>query len=264
MDPEARSIRRLTFNADPERYDRARPEYPAAIFDDIALLAALQRGATVLEVGCGTGKATRALAERGYRVVGLDIGADMAAVARRNLAGFPEVMIEVGEFERWDAGGRQFDAIASFSAWHWIDPAVGYERAAEFLVPRGRIVLVGGGHAYPEGFDPFFSEIQATYTAIGEAAEVWPPPSPEEVPDKFADLATSPYFTDFQTKRYLWTIDYTTEQYIDVLNTYSGHSTIAPEKRAILYNAIRSLMAQREADRITKHFQTILHIATRR
>ena len=74
-------------------YDRARPGYPAALFDDIIYYAALPAGARILEVGCGTGQATLPLAQRGYAIDCLEPGAQMAAIARANLANFPNVTV---------------------------------------------------------------------------------------------------------------------------------------------------------------------------
>src|SRR5690349_15130736 len=92
---------RVTFDEDAERYDRARPGYPAAVFDDLLAVAGLGPGARVLEIGCGTGQATVPLAERGCRIVAVELGAELAAVARRNLARFPDVEVITGAFEPW-------------------------------------------------------------------------------------------------------------------------------------------------------------------
>ena len=64
MDAPDRLELRQTFNQAAERYDRARPTYPPALFDDLARLAGIGPGCRVLEIGCGTGQATVPLAER--------------------------------------------------------------------------------------------------------------------------------------------------------------------------------------------------------
>ena len=69
---------RETFNEDAARYDRARPRYPVQMFDDLAA-AGVAPGPRVLEIGCGTGQATVPLAERGYRIVAVELGTDLAA-----------------------------------------------------------------------------------------------------------------------------------------------------------------------------------------
>ncbi|HET8788172.1 MAG TPA: rRNA adenine N-6-methyltransferase family protein, partial [Actinomycetes bacterium] len=68
---------RSTFDQVADLYDRVRPGYPAALFDDLAELAGVGPGARVLEIGPGTGQATVPLAERGCRVVAVELGAGL-------------------------------------------------------------------------------------------------------------------------------------------------------------------------------------------
>jgi 16S rRNA A1518/A1519 N6-dimethyltransferase RsmA/KsgA/DIM1 with predicted DNA glycosylase/AP lyase activity len=91
--------RRATFDQAAELYDRARPGYPPVLFDDLARLAGVGPGCRVLEIGPGTGQATVPLAERGCRVVAVELGEGLAAVARRNLAGFRGVQVVTAAFE---------------------------------------------------------------------------------------------------------------------------------------------------------------------
>ena len=58
-----------------ESYQRARPEYPEELFDDLVTLEGLRSGHRLLEIGCATGKATRPLAGRGFDVTGVEWGA---------------------------------------------------------------------------------------------------------------------------------------------------------------------------------------------
>jgi len=92
-------------------YDRARPGYPPALFDDLASIAGLGPGADVLEVGCGTGQATRGLVARGWHVTAIEPGPEMAAKVSENL---PSALfaVERATFEAWEAGGRSLLAVA--------------------------------------------------------------------------------------------------------------------------------------------------------
>lgn len=65
---------RGAFDEDAQAYDRARPVAPGYVFDDLVELAGLHPGSSVVEVGPGTGQATRPLAERGLRIVALELG----------------------------------------------------------------------------------------------------------------------------------------------------------------------------------------------
>ena len=100
MEPELQRLR-TTFEEVPELYDRARPTYPAQLFDDLAAIAELPEAARIVELGCGTGQATIPLAERGYRVTCVELGEQLAGAARRRLAVFPAVKVVNAAFETW-------------------------------------------------------------------------------------------------------------------------------------------------------------------
>jgi SAM-dependent methyltransferase len=129
---EAREPLRRTFDSAADLYDEARPEYPDELFDDLIEVSGLQPGNRLLEIGCATGKATRALMERGFSVVCVELGADLAERARRNLAGFP-VEIHVEPFEKWEGEAETFDLVYAATAWHWVDPAIRYRKAHRLL-----------------------------------------------------------------------------------------------------------------------------------
>ena len=137
---------RAIFDEDAERYDRARPGYPAALFDDLAALAGIGPGCRVLEIGCGTGQATADLAATGADVVGVELGAALAAVAARRLASLPNVRIVHADFDQWRAPAESFDAVLAFTSWHWLDPAVRTGKAAAALRPGGHLVTVETHH----------------------------------------------------------------------------------------------------------------------
>jgi 16S rRNA A1518/A1519 N6-dimethyltransferase RsmA/KsgA/DIM1 with predicted DNA glycosylase/AP lyase activity len=84
---------RGTFDSAAPLYHRAPPGYPEELYDELARLAALRPGDRLLEAGCGTGKATVPLARRGFRITCFELGAALAAEARRNLAGFAGVEV---------------------------------------------------------------------------------------------------------------------------------------------------------------------------
>jgi len=65
----------------------------------------------VLEIGCGTGQATVPLAERGLAITAVELGAELAAIARRRLAGFPAAGVVTCAFEDWPPQGAPFDAV---------------------------------------------------------------------------------------------------------------------------------------------------------
>src|SRR3984885_12299925 len=120
-----------SFGSDPERYDRARPSYPAALVERVI---AASPGRDVLDVGCGTGIVARQFRAAGCSVLGVEPDARMAEFARGS-----GVEVEVATLEAWDPAGRKFDAVIAGTAWHWVDPVAGAAKAARVLRPGGLI-----------------------------------------------------------------------------------------------------------------------------
>ena len=256
---------KTTFNSAASRYHQARPEYPAELYDELARLAGLRPGDRLLEVGCATGKATIPLARRGFQITCVELGADLAAEARRNLAGFPRVNIVNGPFETWEPPQAGFDLVFAATAWHWIDPAVRYRRAWELLRDGGHLAFWSATHAFPAGGDRFFHQLQAVYDEIGEGLPAGTRfPEPAELPDERTEIETTGLFTDVTVRRFGWEIEYTADEYIRLLDTFSGHIAMDQWQRDRLYGEIRRRLAERPDGRLSRGWGAVLHVARRR
>jgi SAM-dependent methyltransferase len=255
---DTREPLRATFDSTADLYDAARPDYPEQLFDDLVELAALDPGARLLEIGSATGKATRPLLARGFSVVCIELGAQLAEKARSNLAGMP-VEIHADPFETWQGEAGGFDLVYAATAWHWVDPSIRYEKAHDLLSAGGHLAFWSALHAFPEGFDPFFTEIQDVYDTIGESyGGDWPPAPPEETPDFTDEIERSGLFEDVRVRRYVWERRYSADEYIALLETFSGHISMEADKRAHLYREIRAKLGTR---RVRRHWYAILHVA---
>jgi len=214
--PAERQTLRTTFDSAARTYQSARPDYPDELFADLVAVTGLAPSAHLLEVGCGSGKATVPLARRGFRITAVELGAHLADAARANLAPYPDVNVVHSNFERWNPpDGTSFDLVYAATAWGWIDPVVKYAKAAALLRPGGHLAAWAAEHGMPEGFDPFFTDIQAVYNEIGEGHPgPWPPPIPDEVPDDSAAFEESDWFDVVAVRRYVWAIDYDADGYL--------------------------------------------------
>ncbi|MEV0698444.1 methyltransferase domain-containing protein [Saccharopolyspora sp. NPDC050389] len=254
---------RTTFTEAAELYDRARPGYPRQLFDDLASLTELGPGCRVLELGCGTGQATVPLAERGYQVVAVELGAEMAQVARRNLATFPQVEVVTAAFEDWPLPADPFDVVVAATAFHWIDPEVRLTKTADALRPGGALATVATHHV-AGGSEAFFAEVQNCY-------ERFDPSTPTgirlraaaEIPPDGEELNGSARFGRPVFRRYERDLTYSTAEYLDVLQTYSGHRALPPTARNELLNCIGDLIDVRHGGRVTKRYLTELRVAHR-
>jgi SAM-dependent methyltransferase len=255
---------RTTFEQVPELYERARPSYPDELFDDLAELTGLRQADRVLEVGCGTGQATVPLARRGYSMLCVELGEGLAAAARRNLGSFPNVDVVHANFETWEPERAEFDAIVAFTAFHWVDPELRYEKAARLLRQGGSLAVAGSLHVQRPGGDTFWAEVQEDYDAVVPSPDNRPPPTPDEIDDLREEIEASGRFEYVAARRYVWDHPYGADEYISLLNTYSGHRALDDERRTQLYDRIRRRIEARPDGRVVKTYITMLNVARRR
>jgi SAM-dependent methyltransferase len=259
---------RTTFDSAARSYHEARPDYPEALYDQLIGLTGTTPDDPVLEIGCGTGKATLPLARLGYRITGVELGAALADEARRNLAEFPRVEVITANAEEWAAGNGNdgaFGLIMVATAWHWIDPDQRYHLAARLLKPGGHLAFWSAVHVLAEDGDSFFRQIQDVYDEIGEGVPPgWVFPTPATLPDSRAEIEATGLFTDIAVRRFDWEIQYTAQEYIRLLGTFSGHIAMEPWQRDRLQAEIRRRLALRPDGRLRRHWGLVLNVARKR
>jgi SAM-dependent methyltransferase len=238
-----------SFGDDAEQYDRVRPGYPTEMVDELMKDAPSR----VLDVGCGTGIASRLFLARGCQVLGLEPDVRMAAVARRR-----GVTVEVGRFEDWEWANRRFDLLIAAQAWHWVDPHAGAAKAAEVVQPGGRIGLFWN-QANP---DPRIR------TALGRAYARHAPELGENsvllgqrdfslyrsIADAVRDTGR---FEQVEILRYNRQLVYTTEVWLELTVTHSDHRKLEDGPRAGLISDLRTEI-DREGGRVPVRYETVL------
>ncbi|MDO7867544.1 class I SAM-dependent methyltransferase [Nocardioides jiangxiensis] len=222
-----------SFGAAAAEYERYRPSYPPELVAD--LLA--RRPRRVLDVGAGTGKASRLLAGEGRTVLGVEPDPAMAAVAR-SLG----VDVEVDALEGWDPQGRTFDLVVSGQAWHWVDPGAGAAKVAEVLVPGG-IFVPFWNHTLPHPLHEVVEELQARL-APGRDFGVVDVVATER--PYAAGLEESGRFATVATRRYAWTETLSAADWVGRLATRSDYLRLPVETRQELLAAIEERVAADE------------------
>jgi len=254
---------RATFDDDAVAYDRTRPVCPAAVFDDVVKLAGLGPASHVLEIGPGTGHATRPLAERAFAVTAVELGPALAIRATANLAAFEKVTVLNTSFEAFEPDGARFDAVFACNSFHWIDPDLRYAKAADLLRPDGYLVVVSTPWVVPDDADGFWWDVQDDWeAATGRRFD----PGAQH-PDRFdlplSGLAESGLFADAITRRTRCDVEFETEDYITNLHTQSGYKDLADPAQRALTDRIRQRIDER-GGRIRAHLLAILTVAQRR
>jgi len=224
-----------SFGVDAERYDRTRPGYPDAL---VTAIVAASPGPEVLDVGCGTGIASRQFQAAGCTVLGVEPDHRMAAWARQR-----GLDVEVAKFETWNPAGRQFDAIIAGTAWHWVDPVGGAAKAAHVLRSGRRLA-------------PFHHVFQLPPAVAAASVEVYQrvlPDSPMTAAQATTDAlqAYQPLFakiaegirkvgpfSDPQQWRFDWERIYTREEWLDQLPTLGSLTQLPPEQQSQILEGV--------------------------
>ena len=258
---------RASFNDVAALYDEWRPGYPDAVYDDVITLPGLQAGAQLLEIGSGTGHATRGFAKRGFAIDCVELGEQMAAIARRTLAEFPAVTITVADFERWTAGER-YDLVFSASAYHWLNRDTRVQRITALLRPGGWIAVWRNHHVRSNAESDRFNErVQEIYrkttpSLAGSSRGILTVdeilrPEPEE-------WLTSGLFSAPLTRVYRWEGTYTSAEYIQMLNTHSVHRVLPETERTALFDGISRLIDSEFNGRVIHEQATMTHMARKK
>src|SRR5579875_229237 len=291
--------RRRSFGLVAELYDRARPSYPPELIDDVIALTASSPGQRApaapsgsegpdrggenalppsgvdggsvlraLEVGAGTGKATALFAARGVRVDALEPSAAMAAIARRNAVRLPpgsgRVRVIEREFETFACAEPRYDLLYSAQAWHWVRPSERYRRARAALRPGGVLAVFWNradwarcklrdalDHAY-RVHAPELAESSPMHPGGARARDEWQ--------EWRAEIAAAEGFERPEVRSYRWRLEYTSRSYVELLETYSEHILLAPERRQALHQAIAEAI-ERAGGRMVQPMVTRLCLA---
>jgi SAM-dependent methyltransferase len=157
------TVRTSPFDDVADLYDAMRPGYPEALFDALAQAAHLAAEARLLEIGPGPGKATLPLARRGHHITAVELGGNIARMARNNLRDYPRVQIINASFEEADLPIAGFDLVYAATAFHWIAPEVRFARPHALLKAPGHLAIIRRHEISDEQGDLFVKSSQPIY-----------------------------------------------------------------------------------------------------
>jgi SAM-dependent methyltransferase len=250
------------FEQEAVRYDRCRPRYPDVVID--RLLGPEPSGLEVLDVGCGTGIAARQMAERGARLLGVELAPGMAAIARRH-----GIAVEISAFENWDAAGRSFDRVTSAQAWHWLDMPVATARAASLLRPNGSLGLIWSGGAQPDDLADTLENVYGTVVPPGtqnlfrgyaadRSSDI------REGLDGVVEAITANPNYDSVTEDWIpWTYRYQRDEWLELLLTNSQYLALEANLLIRLLDAVGKTIDDYGGSFVMS-FETVLFTATLR
>ena len=246
---EGRRVGESLFDWDPENYDRARPSYPDALFDD--LWAYLDEGTrahpATIEVGPGTGKATRALLARGARVTAVELGPRLAAFLAQKFPAQPELTVVNAASEDVALPEGAWDLVFSATAYHWVVPEKRMAKPRALLKAGGVLAVVDTIQVRDEADRGYFERSQPLYARYWpDQATFHPAPLPDVDPPILEEMRASGRFEDVRLWRYRWDQRYDVEAYISLVRSYSNTYELAPDLRESFLADLRAFVKAEE------------------
>jgi SAM-dependent methyltransferase len=224
----------VSFEPVVDEYDEGRPDHPNGVYDALEPLV----DATVLDVGAGTGIATRSLIRRGARVTAVDLGPGMLARAVGRSPGLSAVAADGARLPFRDGSA---DLVTFAQSWHWLDPATRCTEVARVVRPGGRWAA-WWSHPWADDepwFDAYWSEVERTCPGAhrDQRATDWgatvDPSSGLEV----GEVTVVPWVREVSVDT--WITDQTSHSYVVALS---------PPERSRLLSDLRAILDERFPD----------------
>jgi SAM-dependent methyltransferase len=246
--------RALSFGPVAAAYERFRPGYPEELVDEVLAYAGQVRSA--LEIGAGTGKATRIFAARGVAVTATDPDASMLAELRRHVP--DTVGVVQASFEELPLT-TTYDLVFAAAAFHWTEPDGRWRRVAAMLRPGGTFASFGGQHHLADvHLERAVGEVCAPYLDDDVPSPDGPPPG-ASMRWPGTELEQSGHFTDVRQSVIARRPLLTRDQYVGHLATISAYLQLAPPVRDAVLREIGDVLP----DRVEVDSDVTLHLARR-
>jgi SAM-dependent methyltransferase len=232
------------FASQAEQYDRYRPRYPAELFVTLFREAGLGESDLVVEIGAGTGLATQPLVESGLRVHAVEPALELARLAEEKSGG--KAVFVHGSFEDSPLPPRA-RLVAAFNAWHWVNPSVALDRAAELLEPEGSLALVWTEVLSwgPSRFEQQLAELSGA---------PWPKVMPH-VEESLGPVRADPRYGDLRVFHHPFERTLDGASYVAVTQTYGGR------RSAEEYDALQRLIEEDFDSGVVKKEDAVLYIS---
>jgi SAM-dependent methyltransferase len=241
----ARTEGRRLFGLDAETYDRTRPGHADAVYEILRDRCELCPGTKVLEIGPGTGQASRRLLELGADpLVGVEPDPRLADFLRASLGSRIELRVTALEDAQLES---DFDMTSAASSFHWVDEAVGLEKICDALQPGGWVALWwtvftynGPPDPFQEALDPLFADVPRGPSASRDGR----PPFALDAERRRDALATAG-FADVGHERIAWARSWDTDGIRGLYASFSPVRALEPERRAKLLDSIAEIAESR-------------------
>jgi SAM-dependent methyltransferase len=245
------------YGEDAALYDRFRPSYPRELMEAIV---AETTNLPVLEIGAGTGKATRALLALGKAVHVLEPDRRMASVLEGSCAGGPVEVENVG-LEAANLAPGSYDLVVAAQSWHWVDRELAYDQVADALVEGGVLALIWHRPSPEQGI--FGAALSQLYRRLApNVLDPFPGAGGADFDPATEPFAATKRFRTWSRLEHRWQRHLDAAGLVGWLCSGSDHRVLGVDERSELMTGIAALVAEFD-HQVTINMTTIAHLAYR-
>ncbi len=262
-----RSEGRHLFGLNPEGYEDARPAYPETLYRFLIEQRALTRGTATLEIGAGSGLATRRLIELGANpitVIEPDARfAPMLTKLRETTRA--DLRLQSCAFEDAPLDAQGFDLVVAATSYHWLEPGVALAKIADVLKPGGFVALWWNVFADLDREDPFHD---ATFALLADQA-ISPSGAPDAIPfpldraareSEFARCGAFEPLAYFETR---WTLVLDTARVGRLYEGFSHIQRLPQAERESLLQRLMEIAQTKFGGRVERNMTSPIYLARR-
>jgi SAM-dependent methyltransferase len=253
---EARTI----FGSDTKGYDAGRPGYPAEVYDILASRCGLRAGASVLEIGAGTGLVTRRLAAAGAWVVAVEPDFNMATHLASAVSSDLEIIRQT--FEQAALPQDKFDLAVAAASFHWVDQTVGLPKLGQVIRPGGWAAVWWTIFDDPDRQDAFRDALQAR-TGDGDPGGQRNAQFELDAAARCRDLAEVAGLTDVSSSLIRWTAELDTAQLRALYASMIRIRLLPADDQRRILDQISWLADHNFAGRVQRPFITAMYTGRR-
>ena len=227
-----------TFDTVAQQYEKLRPGYVSALYEDLFQYQPIDNTSHAVEVGIGGGQATLPILQTGCSVTAVEYGSNFSDLCRRKFQDFPNFKVVTSKFEDFPHECNSCDLIYSASAFHWVPEEAGYQRVFAMLRSGGTFARFANHPHKDKKRTELSQAINDIYAAYMPGTAKDDTEYRESDAKERAEIAQKYGFTDIRYHLYHRTRTFCAREYTALLGTYSDHLALDEQTRNVFFSKI--------------------------
>ena len=225
------------FDGGVKEYDKFRPNYPEELFEDIIKYSKIDEESALLEIGCGTGQATKSFLDRNFNVLAVEMGENLANFVKKKFKNYPNFLVTNQDYMSFELKENICDLVFAATSFHWLPKEMALSKIKSELKVGGTLAVFCN-HPYPNRLDDETNVKNREVYAKHRGEKVLKEFSLEDTESFTADLKKAG-FINVTSKIYKRVRTLSTEEYIGLIKTYSDHMALSKKEQKAFENDMR-------------------------